>query len=384
MSPMDQSKTLLPIYQPPEDSPCCGPSLAPPAAEYERPGYVVCRYVLAFVDTAAGPVPLVSSRLDWFDQLGLVRARLGIFRNSYRISPGLYGVGAPGSDSPVLVTANYKLTFDLLRRDLASQNVWILVLDTRGINVWCASAHKTFGTEELLQRVKVSGLVQILGHRQLVVPQLGASGVDALAVRAKSGFEVRWGPLRTGDLGLFLAEDGVAAPAMRRLTFTLAERLVLAPVELTMAIKPSLVILLVLLLLSGLGPAGFLPAQAWARWLPLAVPAFVAGLLTGAVLVPALLPWLPFRAFYLKGLLAALPAAGAVIFWFGSSFWPEMLAQALICLVASSYLAMNFTGATPYASPSGVEKEMRSAIPVQILLALAIMILWVVTPFMFR
>jgi hypothetical protein len=45
-----------------------------------------------------------------------------------------------------------------LRRELAGQDVWILVLDTRGVNVWCASAHKTFGTAELLQRIETSAL----------------------------------------------------------------------------------------------------------------------------------------------------------------------------------------------------------------------------------
>ena len=61
-------------------------------------------------------------------------------------------VGAPDADSPVLVTANYKMTVDLLRRELAGLNAWLLVLDTRGINVWCAAGKGTFGTGEVIRR----------------------------------------------------------------------------------------------------------------------------------------------------------------------------------------------------------------------------------------
>jgi hypothetical protein len=302
-------------------------------------------------------------------------------RDSYRIAPGLYGVGRPDSAAPVLVTANYKLTFDALRRELAGLDAWILVLDTRGVNVWCAAAHQTFGTEELAQRIEKCGLPGVVSHRQLVLPQLGAPGVDGQALKRASGFEVIWGPVRAKDLPRFLADACRAEPAMRRLTFTLAERLVLAPVELFMALKPTLLVLAVMLAVSGLGPEVFRPEQAWARWL-LFAPALAAGLVAGAVLAPALLPWLPGRAFYLKGISIALPMAGMVIFRYGSAAWPEAVAQVLVCLAVSSYLAMNFTGATPYASPSGVEKEMRSAIPLQAGMVLAAFSLWVLNPFL--
>ncbi|MEN8134397.1 MAG: mercury methylation corrinoid protein HgcA [Thermodesulfobacteriota bacterium] len=378
---MTQNLLNIPVFQPEDDSPCCGSSVAPPADVSERAGYTICRFVDGFVDTGAGLVPRVATHLTWRDRIGAAKVRLGAWRDSYLVSPGLYCVGDPGQESPVLVTANYKLTFDSLRRELSTQDVWILVLDTRGVNVWCASAHKTFGTDELLQRIETSELGKVVNHRRLIVPQLGASGVDAQAIKSASDFEVVWGPIRAGDIPQFLADANKADAAMRKLTFTLAERLVLAPVELAMTIKPTLLILVVMLVVSGLGPGFFSLGVAWPRWLFFAT-ALLVGLLSGVVLVPALLPWLPFRAFYLKGILVALPTAAGVIFWFGSSFWPEVVAQVLICLTASSYLAMNFTGATPYASPSGVEKEMRRAIPAQIVMTLVAVALWVANPFL--
>jgi len=50
----------------------------------------------------------------------------------YRVAPGLYAVGAPDGGSPVVVTANYKMSFDLLRRALHGMAAWVVVLDTRG------------------------------------------------------------------------------------------------------------------------------------------------------------------------------------------------------------------------------------------------------------
>jgi hypothetical protein len=379
---MVKNPSPIPIYQPRQDEvPCCGSAPAPPAGKNERPGYNICRYVRDFVDTPAGPVPRVSTELGLLDKVGAVAVRMGIMRDGYRVSPGLYCAGNPDRESPVLVTANYKLSFDSLRRELAGRDVWILVLDTRGINVWCASAHKTFGTGELLRVLEAGHLEKVVSHRRLVVPQLGASGIDGQAVKQASGFEVVWGPLRTGDLPRFLAASCKDVPGMRKLTFTMAERLVLAPVELVMALKPTLLILVAMFFVSGLGPGLFSLDQAWPRWL-LFTQAFLAGLLAGAVLVPTLLPWLPFRAFYLKGIFVALPVAGAIFLGNKTVFSLEMMALGLLCLAVSSYTAMNFTGATPYASPSGVEREMRRAIPIQTGLILTALVLWVAQPFL--
>jgi len=359
---------------------CCGGPAGPPAGEHERPGYEICSFVEGFVASGAGPVAQVATRLSWLDRLGTIRARSGWRRNDYRVAPGLYAVGRPDQEAPVLVSANYKLSFDALRSNLKGLDVWLLVLDTRGINVWCAAAHQTFATDESLHRLEASGLARVVAHRRLILPQLGAPGVSAGLVKRNSGFTVVWGPMRAADLPAFLREGQQVAPDMRRLTFKLWERLVLTPVEIYLIIKPAFIGLIAVLLLSGFGPWGYSWTTAWSRWL-LAAPAFVAGLLAGAVLVPALLPWLPFRAFFLKGLLVGLAAAYGVLRWYGAATWPAMAGQVLLCLAISSYAAMNFTGATPFASPSGVEKEMRLAIPLQGIMLAASLVLWILSPF---
>ena len=121
--------------------------------------------------------PTVSSKLELSDLLGALKVRFGINRNNYTVKPGLYKVGKPDSQSDVLVSANYKLSFDVLRKNLDTLNVWILVVDTKGVNVWCAAGKGNFGTENVVKSIKNSSLEYIVKHRNIILPQLSASGV---------------------------------------------------------------------------------------------------------------------------------------------------------------------------------------------------------------
>jgi len=147
------------------------------------------------IETAAGLVPRVGTKLTTADRWGAMRMRMGIGRMDYRVLPGLYAVGTPGAASPVLVTANYKLTFDILRAGLSGLDAWILVLDTHGVNVWCAAGKGTFSTEEV-DRVQEARLGELVRHRVLILPQLGAPGVAAHEVKRRCGFGVEYGPVR--------------------------------------------------------------------------------------------------------------------------------------------------------------------------------------------
>ena len=364
------------------EEPCCGPPLQPASSHFERPGYGIHSFVQDFIDTAGGAVPVVKIKLTNRDVLGTMRARLGVLRDRYKVAPGLYAVGRPGPDSPVLVTANYKLTFDSLRKELAGINSWILVLDSRGVNVWCAAGKNTFSTQELVRQVQRTGLEKIVTHRRLILPQLGAVGVAGHQVKKACGFEVLWGPIRAYDLKHFLANDFTATPAMREVTFSFAERAVLVPVELALLIKPSLWIMLAVFLMSGIGPEIFSLTAAWQRG-QMAVLDYMTGIFAGAVVAPLLLPWLPSRKFYIKGIITGLIAGtGLVWFWHGIESRLEMLALLLLSTAISSYTAMNFTGATPFTSPSGVEKEMRQAIPVQLAMVGCALVLWLAAPFL--
>lgn len=158
---------------------------------------------------------------------------------------------------------------------------------------------------------------------------------------------------------------------MRQKTFDFRERLALIPLELVSAMKPTLLILLAFFLLSGLGGPGayWTNAADYGLWMTAAL---MAAMLAGAVLSPAFLPYLPGRAFSFKGFcLGALTAVVLIIFREPNlSSWPgrlESLSWLLLVPSLASYLAMNFTGASTYTSLSGVMKEMRLALPLQIM-----------------
>jgi acetyl-CoA decarbonylase/synthase complex subunit gamma len=289
----------------------------------------------------------------------------------YLVEPGLYALGCPDRDSPVLVTANYKMSFDRLRSRLGGRSAWILVLNTHGINVWCAAGKGTFGTEELIGRIKTHRIADIVSHRRIILPQLGAPGVAAHRVRKNTGFWIVYGPVRAEDLPRFLDSGLKATPRMRRITFPFKDRIVLAPVETVMALKPAGIVFSILLFLGGIGKDIFSYSRMMSH-APYALTIVLSALFSGAVLTPALLPWIPGRPFALKGALAGIAGAVLLNYRFGISLLSARGFGGIFLLATfSSFLAMNFTGASTYTSLSGVRKEMKFAVPAQIFTLLA-------------
>ncbi len=244
----DGNKITLPVIT---SAPSCGCSTLDEMPH--RPPSRDQSFIVGLIKTRAGDVPQVAAQLQRKDHWGTIKARFGVGRMDYMIDPGLYALGNPDSKSPVLVTANYKMSFDYLRRELSGRNVWILVLDTKGINVWCAAGKGTFGTEELIKRIASGRLKEIVSHRQLILPQLGAPGVAAHTVKKISGFKVFYGPVRAEDLPVYLDSGMKVTPEMRIMTFPLKDRAVLIPIEFVAAAKPFLIIAPVLYILGGIG-----------------------------------------------------------------------------------------------------------------------------------
>jgi hypothetical protein len=327
-------------------------------------------FVSGFMETPTGRVPKISSELGVTDHLGSFKVRWGVGRMDYKVDPGLYALGDPDDKSSILVTANYKLSFDHLRGSLPGRNSWILVLDTKGINVWCAAGKGTFETGELVRRIESSGLPHMVSHQELILPQLAAPGVAAHQVKRRSGFEVIYGPIRARDLPAFLSSGLKATPEMRRKTFTTWERAVLIPVELVGALIPGLLIMAIFFLVGGLGSPGGFWSNALSHGL-FAVVCLVAALFAGAVLTPLLLPWLPGRAFSSKGMAMGLILMGAILVFRSGEITHlkellEISSWFLMVPAVASYLAMKFTGSSTYTSLSGVKKEMKWAVPVEI------------------
>jgi hypothetical protein len=282
------------------------------------------------------------------------RARIGYKRSEHRLEPGLYTLGKPNPGSPVFVTGNYTLSFDALRSSLEGIESYILVLDTKGINVWCAAGKGTFGTEEIVRRINATHLKEAVTHRRLILPQLGAPGVAAHEVKQQTGFSVEYGPVRAADLPAYLKTHR-ATPEMRQVNFTLKDRLVLIPVEIAHTLLPSLIIAVILYFVGGIV-------------LSLAA---LATVFAGIVLFPILLPWIPTHNFSTKGFilgsLIALPFALSVFLRHPDWAWWQQAGQALQFLLAmpsaTAFMALNFTGSTTFTSRSGVRKEIFRYIP---------------------
>ena len=338
-------------------------------------------YIIGSINTPVGNVEQVSTKWSRSDILSTIRVRWSIGRMNYRVKQGLYAVGSPDAGSNVFVTANFKLSFDHLRRALDGINAWILVLDTKGINVWCAAGKGTFGTRELVYRIKAHELEKIVSHKTVIVPQLGAVGVSAHEVKDKTGFKVVYGPVRAEDIKTFIETGYKVTPEMRKVKFNLIDRAKLIPVELAYGKYYLMLIPAIFFILAGFSRHGYSVNDAWKNGGHSVVYLFSA-YISGCVLTPLLLPWIPFKRFSLKGLFIGWIASAILIFLTSSEKnIVEIISWFLIMGGISSFLAMNFTGSSTYTSLSGVQKEMKLSLPLQIIAAGLGLIGWLISRF---
>ncbi|MDF2567944.1 MAG: dehydrogenase/acetyl-CoA synthase gamma subunit (corrinoid Fe-S protein)-like protein [Oscillospiraceae bacterium] len=332
---------------------CCCCSVAEPITKYDLADH----WITGELETEKGKVPVVSTRLSFKDKFGAFKVRFNIGRMKYQINPGLYAVGNPDSHSPVMVSANYKLTFDSLRKELDGLNCWIMILDTKGINVWCAAGKGTFGTAEIINRIEKTKLSEIVSHKKLILPQLGAPGVSAHEITKQTGFTVAYGPVRACDIKAFLQADYKATDEMRKVKFTMRDRLVLTPVEFITAAKTVLFILGIIFVVNLFAARPFVAAD---------LLTFAAAMVTGTIITPVLLPFIPGKAFALKGWLLGLIVTACMVWlngWFAVNGVLLAIGYLLVLPSYSAFLAMNFTGSSTYTSFSGVLKEMKISIP---------------------
>ncbi|KAH3762501.1 carbon monoxide dehydrogenase [Pelomyxa schiedti] len=320
--------------------------------------------------SSEAPVPvdptirLTTTRVSCADLWEHVQARFSWKRMSHGITPGVYvlddsgrydpskGV-LPPKDTPILVTANYALSFDSLRSCIpaSAQPVYILVIDTKAINVWCAAGKGTFGTDELCKRIVMHDLQSLVRHRLLILPQLGATGVSAREVRERTGFTVEWGPVRAADLPVYLSKSPRRKTnEMRRVEFPIKDRAVLIPVEVLSNLKYKAIITFFALLFGGLFSAvGFLLAVFY-----------------GTILFPLCLPLLPTRHFTTKGLILGVICTLSHLFVWHKLGWDWAdttfsLITGIFTLIAMPILislwALNFSGCTTFSSKSETLKE---------------------------
>jgi NAD-dependent dihydropyrimidine dehydrogenase PreA subunit len=159
-----------------------------------------------------------------------LRALKTIWGLLFRLFPcptkvGLRRIGHPGPDSPVLVTCNFDLTVKRLKRILRGLDLWLLVAESKGVNVWCAAGAEEFNTHSVVSVVKTSGISERVSHRTLILPPLSAPGVKAAEVRKQTGWEVKWGPAYAEDIARYISNGFKRDEDMKRAKYDLRRRL---------------------------------------------------------------------------------------------------------------------------------------------------------------
>ncbi|BCB97156.1 hypothetical protein JZK55_20780 [Dissulfurispira thermophila] len=301
----------------------------------------------------------------------------------YSVEPGLYAIGQPDAESDVFVTANYKLSFDILRKSLKGFNAWILVLDTKSINVWCAAGKGTFGTDELVRRINEVQLHKVVHHRKIILPQLGAVGINAKAVQKQTDFKVYFGPVYAKDIPEYVNAGYKKNDKMRLVKFTMLDRLILTPMEINPAMKRFPIFALIVLLIFGLQPSGILFKDALSGGIPFLLLGLMS-ILSGAFITPVLLPFIPFRSFAVKGWITGIISTYIMMKTTNLDILPAVSSY-IFFPVASSYIALQFTGSTTFTNMSGVRRELKVGLPIYLVFTvLSVMLLLVYKLFQWK
>ncbi|HJX71672.1 MAG TPA: mercury methylation corrinoid protein HgcA, partial [Bacteroidales bacterium] len=195
------------------------------------------------------------------------------------------------------------------------------------------------------------------------------------------GFNVVFGPVRAADIRAFIANGYKATPGMRKVTFNFTDRIKLIPVDFVYAGSKLLAAFVLIFLLSGLNREGISISQAIDRGLSAMLYISLA-YVTGIFVTPVLLPYIPVRMFAFKGFITGLALSVILcIFNMPGRNIIEVISWFLLISAVSSFMAMNFTGSSTFTSLSGVKREMRIFVPVQISSAAIGLVLFVISNF---
>ncbi|MFQ5740675.1 MAG: hypothetical protein ACE5JX_16850 [Acidobacteriota bacterium] len=141
---------------------------------------------------------------------------------------GLVKIGKPGREAPVLLTCNFRLTVERLKRTLVGIDAYLLVANSRGVNVWCAATGGLLTNHDVISVLKTSGVEDLVDHRQVILPQLAATGIEGKIIQQKARWKVLWGPVYAAALPVFLRAGFTATKEMRTVDFPWPQRLEMA------------------------------------------------------------------------------------------------------------------------------------------------------------
>jgi NAD-dependent dihydropyrimidine dehydrogenase PreA subunit len=262
---------------------------------------------------------------------------LGSIKDALRIHnplpAGLYRIGEPDQTSPVIATGNFSLTVRRIRRVLAGRNVWLLVANSGGINVWCAAGGGHFTHHSIISAIRASGIDDHVLHRVVLLPQLSATGIERRRIAEVTGWTAKWGPARLEDLPAFLDRGSRIQKTDRIMRFPLWERLEMA---LLWAAPISFFALLILGLFVG-WQVGIIAVASTTL--------VIASLFAGV-------PWLrvtgPAASLtYLAAAVAMFVLGGSALSLLGTASSGHMVAVGLESMIATAIVSLDLPGTTP-------------------------------------
>ena len=172
---------------------------------------------------------------------------------------GLYPIGNPSDTSPIIATGNFRLTVKRVQ-DAIDFDCWLLICNSRGINVWCSSLAGHFGTVDVIKAIKDTHLADVTRSRRLILPQLCAANVFFDEIQAKTGFHAEFGPVYVKNLDAYLENPktegirSVAFKAVQRIEMAIGSPIILSVVLLAIYnffdLAPLLYVIPILYLLS--------------------------------------------------------------------------------------------------------------------------------------
>jgi acetyl-CoA decarbonylase/synthase complex subunit gamma len=138
----------------------------------------------------------------------LLVERLNIYTDPQRplaTKEGIYEIGSPSENSPVLITSNFSLTYFIVSGEIEASRVpsYLLVKDTEGLSVVTAWAAGKFVADAIAPFVKKCGIVDKVKHHKLVIPGHAAAESGGLEEELP-GWEIQVGPREGSNIPAYL------------------------------------------------------------------------------------------------------------------------------------------------------------------------------------
>ena len=138
----------------------------------------------------------------------LLLERLNIFTDPQRpmtVVKGIYEIGSPDENSPVLVTTNFSLTYFIVSGEIENSRIpaWLLIVDTEGLSVMTAWAAGKFSGDVVGSFVRKSGIQDKVSHKKVIIPGYAAS-ISGEMEEELPGWEIIIGPRDASLIPAFL------------------------------------------------------------------------------------------------------------------------------------------------------------------------------------